>query len=134
MGRIAFASKVAVGAFGKNGSVIGEFGTGVSLSDKGWKGVRVGVAFAGAVTRYRVVGEAPGDTAGEFTKGAAQPVKRKMMSVVVRSVLFMTFHRLFAYFLVGIFFGKAYSAAKVFSPAQDQCCSKAKNDLIMQTR
>jgi len=86
-GRIAFESKVAVGAFGKVVSVLGANGVGVSLSDNGWNGVRVGVAFAGAVTRNNVVGTA----AVEATTGAAQPVKKKMISSVVRNVLFMKF-------------------------------------------
>ena len=90
MGRIAFESKVAVGVSGKGVSAVGALGVGVSLSDKGWKGVRVGVAFAGAVTRNNVAGAA----AVELTGGAAQPAKKKMISSVVGSVLFMKFLQL----------------------------------------
>lgn len=91
VGRIAFISKVAVGAFGKGPSLVGGIGVRVSFSDEGWKGVSVGVASAGAVTRNKVVGEATGNTAVEFTQGTAQLVKKKVMSTVVRSVLLMTF-------------------------------------------
>jgi hypothetical protein len=63
----------------------------VSLSDKGWKGVRVGVASTGAVTRNRVVGEAAGNPEAESAEGAAQPVNKIMVSTIVRSVCLMTF-------------------------------------------
>ena len=91
MGRIEFGSKVAVGAFGKVVSVIDGTRVGVSPSDKGWKGVRVGVASDGAVTRKRVVGEAAGNSTGEFSKGAAQLANIKKMSTAIRSALLMAF-------------------------------------------
>ena len=90
MGRIAFGSKVAVGAFGKGVSVLCTIGVGVSFPEKGWKGVRVGVAFGGTVTRNKVVGEAAGTPTVEFPDGAAQPVKKRM-STDIRSVRRMSF-------------------------------------------
>ena len=84
-GRIAFGSKVAVGPFGKGVPVGREFGPGVALSEKGWKGVRVGVAFAGAETRNRLAGVAAGSMAVAFPAGDVQPVI-KIMSKPVRSI------------------------------------------------
>jgi hypothetical protein len=66
----------------------------VAPSDTGWKGVGVGVASAGAVTRKRVVGEA----AVGPTVGAAQPAKIIRISSPVRKVLFMDFFSMVAYF------------------------------------
>jgi len=63
---------------------------GVSPSAKGWKGVRVGVASRGTVTRNKVVGEAAGNKVAEFTPAAAQPVK-KMMSTVNNNIRLMAF-------------------------------------------
>jgi len=88
VGRIAFGSKVAVGASGKGVSVADGVEVGVSPSEKGWNGVRVGVAFAGAVTRNRVVGVAAGSPAAVFPPGGTQPAI-KMMSTIDRSVRFI---------------------------------------------
>lgn len=57
----------------------------VAPSDTGWKGVGVGVASAGAVTRISAVGEA----AVGVTVGAAQPAKIIRISIAVRKVRFM---------------------------------------------
>jgi hypothetical protein len=63
----------------------------VSPSEKGWKGVNVGVAFAGAVIRNRLAGVAAGSKLPViFPLGAAQPVI-KIMRIAVRSVRLMPF-------------------------------------------
>jgi hypothetical protein len=80
---------VAKEASGRGVAVSEGIGVGVSPSDKGWKGVRVGVAFAGTVARNRVVGEAAGKAPVEIPKGATQPVNMKMMSVVVKKSCFI---------------------------------------------
>jgi hypothetical protein len=91
VGRVAFGSKVAVGPFGTGVSLSRGSGVRVSPSEKGWKGVRVGVAFAGAVIRNRLVGVAAGSKAlVVFPLGAAQPVI-KIMRITVRSVRLMPF-------------------------------------------
>jgi hypothetical protein len=88
---MAFGSKVAVGAFGKTVAVIREVGEGVSPPERGWKGVNVGVAFGGAVTRNRAVGVAKGSVAiVVFPQGAAQPATMKMMITVIRNVRLIT--------------------------------------------
>lgn len=92
-GRIAFGSKVAVGPFGKGVPVVRGFNPGVPPSEKGRKGVRVGVAFAGAVTRNRLEGVAAGIKAVAFPVGAVQPVKN-IMSKPVRSIRLIPSQRL----------------------------------------
>jgi hypothetical protein len=73
---------------------------GVAPSDRGWKGVAVGVASAGAVTRKRAVGEA---VVG-LTGGAAQPAKITNISSAVRKVLLMDFWSGVTYFQEDICF------------------------------
>jgi hypothetical protein len=82
-GRIAFGSKVAVGPFGKGVSVGRRFGVGVSPAEKGWKGVRVGVALAGAVTRNKSVGVAAGSK-GVAPGEIVQPVMKRMTTTAKR--------------------------------------------------
>ena len=90
-GRIAFKSRVAVSPFGKGVPVSRGGGVRVSPSEKGWKGVNVGVAFAGAVIRNRLAGVGAGSKAPVvFPLGAAQPVI-KIMRIAVRSVRLMPF-------------------------------------------
>jgi hypothetical protein len=66
------------------------FGVGVPPSEKGWKGVSVGVALAGAVTRKNSVGVAAGSKAVASPRGTVQPVIKRM-STTARSVLLMPF-------------------------------------------
>jgi hypothetical protein len=73
--------------FGKGVALVVGIEVGVSPPEYGWKGVSVGVAFDGAVTRNKVVGVAAGSAiAGVFPKGAAQLAIMKMMSSNVRRV------------------------------------------------
>jgi len=84
---MVFGSKVAVGTSGKSVAGIAAVGVGVSPPEKGWKGVNVGVAFGGTVTRNRVVGVAKGSVASNaFPPGVAQPATKKLMSTIIRNV------------------------------------------------
>ena len=88
---MAFGSKGTVGVFGKTVVIIGAIRVGVSPPERGWKGVNVGVAFGGAVTRNRVVGVAKGSVAiVVFPQGAAQPAKMNIMVTVIRNVRLIT--------------------------------------------
>jgi hypothetical protein len=84
---MVFGSKVTVGVFGKAVAGIAAVEVGVSPPEEGWKGVNVGVAFGGTVTRNRVVGVAKGSVAsGAFPQETAQPATMKMISTVIRNV------------------------------------------------
>ena len=85
-GRIASESKVVVGVFAWIVPVVEGTGVGVLPSVNGRKGVRVGVAFGGTVTRNRVVGEAADAPLFEPPREAAQAVNTRKMSGEVRNI------------------------------------------------
>jgi hypothetical protein len=81
-GGTALGSKVA-----SNGSGVavktGE-GLRVAVLATGWKGVVVGVASGGTVTRYRIVGVLAGSVADGFPKEAEQPIIEMIRTIAKR--------------------------------------------------
>jgi hypothetical protein len=95
----------------------------VEPSDRGWKGVGVGVASSGAVTRKRAVGEA---VVG-LTGGAVQPAKIINISSTVWKVLLMDFLE-----RGGIFSGGYLLQAGIIGSRKVNFPAKGKYDKVWQ--
>jgi hypothetical protein len=74
-GSKALGSKVA--SNGSGVTIKTGVGLRVAVLATGWKGVVVGVAPGGTVTRYRIVGVLAGSVADGFPKEAEQPVTKR---------------------------------------------------------
>ena len=80
----ALGSKVVVASRGSGVAVNTGEGLRVAVLATGWKGVVVGVASGGTVTRYRIVGVLAGSVADGFPKEAEQPVIEMIRAIAKR--------------------------------------------------